>query len=125
MKPCLNQDTLRSTPTDRFLRIAKKTGFDAVEFTMDKIETANHEGVLNKLKEELREQKLQTVSINGPENFNLLERRDFSSLLKRTEGIVHAAHEMECNLLIPVPVPVRQLKPAHLTKKLSTKPHNH
>lgn len=107
MKPCLNQDTLRSTPTDKFLRIAKKTGFDAVEFTMDKIETANDQTVLNKLIEELREQKLHTASINGPENFNLLEHHDFSTLLKRTDVIVSAARDMECNLLIPVPSPIK------------------
>ena len=107
MKPCLNQDTLRPTPTDLFLRIAKNTGFDAVEFTMDKIETAIQQDVLNKLKEELREHELQTASINGPENFNLLERSEFSNLLKRTEGIIHAAREMGCNLLIPVPSPIK------------------
>ena len=38
MKPCLNQDTLRTTPTEKFIEISSRSRFDAVEFTMDKIE---------------------------------------------------------------------------------------
>ena len=30
MKPCLNQNTLRTTPTETFLEVARRAGFDAV-----------------------------------------------------------------------------------------------
>ena len=105
MKPCLNQDTLRTTPTKKFLEIAKNSGFDSIEFTMDKVEPMLKERALTDTKRQLREKELNVKSINGPENFNLLDDRAFSEILSRTDGIVEAAREFGCKLLIPVPSP--------------------
>ena len=103
MKPCLNQDTLRTTPTEDFLRIAKKAEFDAVELTIDKIEQIIEKNAIGKLKKSIEDQELTVASINGPENFNLLGRDEFSNLLARTERLASAAREIGCTLLIPVP----------------------
>ncbi|HUK28148.1 MAG TPA: sugar phosphate isomerase/epimerase family protein [Candidatus Acidoferrales bacterium] len=108
MKACLNQDTLRTTPTEKFLRIAKRVGFDSIEFTMDKIEAMHKEGTLAQTKNELSRQKLKVASINGPENFNLLDDGAFSEILNRTDKIVDAAREFHCQLLIPVPSPMKE-----------------
>jgi 2-keto-myo-inositol isomerase len=105
LKPCLNQDTLRTTPTEKFLEVAKHSGFDSIEFTMDKIESMLYEGTSADTKKQLHEQELDVASINGPENFNLLDERAFSEILSRTDRIVEAAREFDCQLLIPVPSP--------------------
>jgi 2-keto-myo-inositol isomerase len=105
---CINQDTLRTTPTETFLRISRQAGFEAVEFTIDKIEAALENGTLAGIKTLAHELGLETVSINGPENFNLISKREFSELLNRTGKVVDTANQLNCNLLIPVPSPARK-----------------
>ncbi len=108
MKPCLNQDTLKTTPTDRFLEISSKYGFDAVEFTIDKIEATLQNKTLPEVKALVNQKRLSVASINGPENFNLLNDRAFTELLDRTDKIVKAAGELDCRLLVPVPSPASE-----------------
>ena len=107
LKPCLNQDTLRSTPTDAFLPIAKKAGFGAVELTQDKVEPVLASNSLKTLTNQIRAQGLTVASINGPENFNLLDEHRFSEITERTRRLSEAARELNCNLLVPVPSPVQ------------------
>lgn len=99
----MNQDTLRSTPTDAFLKIARKTGFQAIELTMDKVEPIIAKGALDELGHQIRTERLEVASINGPENFNLLSDKEFQSILNRTQNLASAAQQVGCNLLIPVP----------------------
>ena len=106
MKPCLNQDSLRSTPTDSFLPIAKKTGFDAVELTQYRVEPILARNSLQTLRNQVEANGLRIVSINGPENFNLLDQRQFSEITQRSKKLAQAARELHCNLLIPVPSPM-------------------
>ncbi|HMK84290.1 MAG TPA: hypothetical protein VK503_11275 [Candidatus Bathyarchaeia archaeon] len=80
MKPCLNQDTLRNTPTESFLPIAKKAGFGAVELTQDKVEPVLAGNSFKTLTNQIRAQGLTVASINGPENFNLLNEHQFSEI---------------------------------------------
>jgi len=105
MKPCLNQDTVRTTPFDRFLKIAKRTGFEAVEFTVDKIEPILGTEQIRNLQSTLNEEKLKTASINGPENFNLLSENSLSDLVTKTEKLISGAKMLNCDLLLPVPAP--------------------
>jgi 2-keto-myo-inositol isomerase len=72
---------------------------------MDKIELMLKEGSLERARSEVQEQNLTVASINGPENFNLLDHHAFSEILDRTDKIVKAASEFDCELLIPVPSP--------------------
>jgi len=65
------------------------------------------EGNLTNAKNQLRGEALAVASINGPENFNLLDNLAFSEILERTDKIVEAAREFDCELLIPVPSPSR------------------
>ena len=108
MKPCLNQDTLRTTPTERFLEISSHSGFDAVEFTIDKIEAILQNRTLPEIKALVNQEGLSVASINGPENFNLLNDRAFTELLDRTDKTVEAAGELDCQLLVPVPSPASE-----------------
>jgi len=105
VKPCLNQDTLRTTPAKKFIEVAKHSGFDSIEFTMDKIESMLKESTLPDTKKQVHESELTVASINGPENFNLLDDHAFSEILSQTDKIVEAAGEFDCQLLIPVPSP--------------------
>lgn len=75
---------------------------------MDKIEAALEKGTIAPIKAQAHEQELETVSINGPENFNLLGKREFSDLLNRTGKVVDTAKQLNCNLLIPVPSSVQK-----------------
>ncbi len=106
--PCLHQDTLKTTPTDTFLQIAKEVGFDAIELAMDKVEMIVEEGAVGKLKENIQRQGLVVSSINGPENFNLLPDKEFSILLERTRSLASVAREVGCNLLVPGPSASKQ-----------------
>ena len=108
MKPCLNQDTLRTTPTEKFIEISSHSRFDAVEFTMEKIEAILDKKSLPETNALVRREGLSVASINGPENFNLLDDREFTELLNRTGKIVEAARELDCQLLIPVPSPAKE-----------------
>lgn len=105
MIPCLNQDTIRTTPTETFISIAKKAGFEAIELTWDKVESALANNSLKTLSKEIERQGLAVASINGPENFNLLNPQQFSEVKERTRKLAQAAREMNCNLLAPVPSP--------------------
>lgn len=107
MQACLNQDTLRSTPTETFLKIARKTGFEAVELTQDKVEPIIAKNAIDELKNEIEAEKLTVASINGPENFNLIADNEFQSILTRTRKLASAAQEIGCKLLIPVPSPTK------------------
>ncbi len=108
MIPCLHQDTLKTTPTDTFLQIAKEVGFEAIELAMDKVELIIEEGAVGKLKENIRDQGLVVSSINGPENFNLLPDKEFSILLERARNLASVAREVGCNLLVPGPSASKQ-----------------
>ncbi len=103
MKSCLNQDTLRTSSIDTFLHTAKKTGYEAVELTMDKVESIQSEHEISRLQSQIDYENLKVASINGPENFNLLSENDFERLLKRTQLLASSARELDCNLLLPVP----------------------
>jgi len=108
MKPCINQDTLRSTATDSFIPIAKKAGFGAIELTQDKVEPVLARNSLKVLAERIKSYGLKVTSINGPENFNLLDERKFLEIDERTRQLAQAARELSCNLLIPVPSPMQR-----------------
>jgi 2-keto-myo-inositol isomerase len=108
MNSCLHQDTLKTTPTDIFLQIAKEAGFEAIELATDKVELIIQEGEVGKLKEHIQHQGLVVASINGPEKFNLLPDNEFSILLERTRKLASVASELGCNLLVPVPSPSKK-----------------
>ena len=80
MKPCLNQDTLKSTVTESFIPIAKKTGFGAVELAQDKVEPLIARNSLKALADQIKANELTVASIMGPENFNLLNKDQFSEI---------------------------------------------
>jgi len=107
MKPCLNQDTLKSTPTEAFIRIAKKTGFGAIELAQDKVESILARNSLKALANQIEGNQLTVASIMGPENFNLLNQQEFSEICERSRKLAQAARELNCNLLEPVPSPMR------------------
>ncbi len=103
MKACLNQNTLRTTPTENFLQIARRADFDAVELTWTNVEAFIETSAINELKEKIEDQGLTVASVNGPEKFNLLDEEAFSKLLGRTRRLAGACREIGCNLLVPVP----------------------
>jgi 2-keto-myo-inositol isomerase len=107
MKPCLNQDTLKSTLTESFIPIAKKTGFEAVELAQDKVEPILARNSLKALANQIEANELKVACIMGPENFNLLNRHEFSEICERSKKLAQAARELNCNLLSPVPSPMQ------------------
>ena len=108
MKPCLNQDTLRSTATESFIPIAKKSGFRAIELTQDKVEPVLARDSLKSLADQIETHGLTVTSINGPENFNLLNEHQFSEINERSKKLAQAARGLNCNLLVPVPSPLQR-----------------
>jgi 2-keto-myo-inositol isomerase len=103
LKPCLNQDTVRKASFDKFLTVARRTGFEAIEFTVDKIDPILDTNEIMKIRTKIDDERLKTASINGPENFNLLSEIDFSNLLTRTKKLSSCATTFNCDLLLPVP----------------------
>jgi 2-keto-myo-inositol isomerase len=106
MKPCINQDTIRTTPTELFIQIAKRAGFPAIELTIDKVEPILASNSLKSLIAAIQGNGLAVASINGPENFNLISRKQFTELKERTRRLAQAARDLNCELLIPVSSPL-------------------
>jgi 2-keto-myo-inositol isomerase len=103
VKACLNQDTLRTSSIETFLPIAKETGYEAIELTMDKVEPIQNRHGISELRRQIDHEGLKVASINGPENFNLLNETEFEEILKRTLLLASSASELGCDLLLPVP----------------------
>jgi 2-keto-myo-inositol isomerase len=74
---------------------------------MDKIESMLKEDTLANTGKQLEKQNLEVASINGPENFNLIDDHALSDLLTRTDKIVETAKDFDCQLIIPVPSPAK------------------
>ncbi len=102
MKSSLNQDTLKKTNTDDVIRIANKTGYDAIEFAQDKVEAIVAEGGLNGLVGLLRDQGVGVASVQGPEPFNLLSEYDFEVMIKRAKVLADVARKTGTDTLVPV-----------------------
>jgi len=127
MKPCLNQNTLRTTATEAFLQVARRAEFDAVELTMGMVEPIIEKNAVSQLKRKIEDNGLTVASINGPENFNLLTEQEFETLLSRIRKLATASREIGCNLLVPVPCVLKGAasrqsivtKTAHSLTKLS------
>jgi 2-keto-myo-inositol isomerase len=102
LKSCLNQDTLKSTATDSVIRIAKTTGYDAIEFAQDKIEAIVKEGTLKNLVRLINDQGIEIASVQGPEPFNLLNEHDFETMIGRAKVLADVAREVGTDVLVPV-----------------------
>jgi 2-keto-myo-inositol isomerase len=104
LKSSLNQDTLKSTTTDDVIRIAHKTGYDAIEFAQAKIETImREEGSSRRLVRLLEDQIVAVASVQGPEFFNLLSEKDFGEVVERAKVLADVAREVGTDVLVPVP----------------------
>jgi 2-keto-myo-inositol isomerase len=110
MRPCINQDTLRTTETSRFLEVARSSGFDSVEFTMDKLDEYLQEHSTDELKSLLVETNLEPVSINGPENFSFRTEQELLPILERTKRMSRVCTTINCPMLIAVPSFVKENK---------------
>jgi len=102
LKSSLNQDTLKKTTTDNVIRIAKKTGYDAIEFAQDKVEAIVAEGGLDGLVRLLKDQGVGVASVQGPEPFNLLSEYDLEMMIKRAKILAEVARKTGTDTLVPV-----------------------
>jgi len=102
LKSSLNQDTLKKTATGDVIRIAKETGYDAIEFAQDKVEAIVAEGGLNGLVRQLRDQGVGVASVQGPEPFNLLSEHDFEEMIRRAKVLADVARKTGTDTLVPV-----------------------
>jgi sugar phosphate isomerase/epimerase len=103
MKSSLNQDTLKKTATDAVIRIANKTRYDAIEFAQDKVEAIVKDASLKRYVRLLEDQQIEVASVQGPEFFNLLSEKDFTSMTKRAKVLADVAREVGTNVLVPIP----------------------
>jgi len=103
MRACLNQDTLRTTQTAKFLELAHRSGFVGVEFTMDKLDEYLQGHSAEDLKSLLNALKLEPVSINGPENFSFRTEQELRPILERTSRMSGVCTIIGCPMLIAVP----------------------
>jgi 2-keto-myo-inositol isomerase len=103
MRPCLNQDTLRTTETAKFMEVAHKSGFVGIEFTMDKLDEYLQRHSAEDLKALLNKSNLEPVSINGPENFSFRTEKELRPILERTNRMSRVGRAIGCPMLIAVP----------------------
>jgi 2-keto-myo-inositol isomerase len=102
LKSCLNQDTIKKTATDEVIRIALRTGYDAIEFAQDKVEAIVEKGALDDLISQVKDTGIEIASVQGPEPFNLLSERDFETMLKRARVLADVARAVGTDVLVPV-----------------------
>jgi len=102
LRSSLNQDTLKKTATGDVIRIAKETGYNAIEFAQDKVEPVVAEGGLDGLVQMVRDHGMGVASVQGPEPFNLLSEHDFETMLKRAKVLADVARRTGADTLVPV-----------------------
>jgi 2-keto-myo-inositol isomerase len=103
MKPCLNEYTLRTTPTELFLDASADAGFEAIEFAWENVVSAIESDDIPRLNGIIKEKGLKVASINGPDFCTLLDETEFEEVLKRAKDLAAAGMGLGCDLLIASP----------------------
>jgi 2-keto-myo-inositol isomerase len=101
--PCINQATILTTDTAKFLQVAKKHGFTHVELDISKVEEFTNKNGPAALTKILRGNKITVVSLNAIENCPILSEAEMSKSLRRSEQLIELSRSLDCGILVVNP----------------------
>jgi 2-keto-myo-inositol isomerase len=103
MFPCINQATVMTTDTLKFLQVAKKHYFSHVEFDIAKVEECIAKNGTSRLKQTLNENGINVVSLNAIENYPILSNDDLEKSTQKCERVFELCNLLECEIAVVNP----------------------
>jgi len=103
MFPCINQATVMTTDTLKFLQTARKYSFSHVEFDIAKVEECIAKNGASPLKQALKENGISVVSLNAIENYPILSNDDLDKSTERCARVFALCNLLECEIVVVNP----------------------
>ncbi len=103
MLPCINQATVLTTDTLKFLELTRKHSFANVELDVGKVEECIKKDGSPALKKALKENGITVVSLNAIENYPIMTAEELSKSLERCERFLQLCSLLECGVAVVNP----------------------
>ena len=103
MIPCINQATVLTTDTLKFVEAASKHSFSNLEFDIAKVEECIAKNGTGHLKQILTEKGINVVSLNAIENYPILSNEDLSGSVQKCKRIFELCNLLECEIAVVNP----------------------
>jgi len=100
--PCINQATVLTTETKKFLDEAK-AHFTHVELDIIKVEESIAKEGITALKKSLTDNALTVVSLNAVENYPILTEREMTKSLGRCTEVIELSNSLDCDTVVVNP----------------------
>jgi 2-keto-myo-inositol isomerase len=120
MIPCVNQATVLTSETPRFLEAARKSSFTHVELDIQKIEEQIQKNGLPSLKRNLADNRIEIVSLNAIENLPISTQDEMEKSVATCDGIIDMARKLDCNIVVVNPSESSGEESSWLTSKFET-----
>ena len=103
MIACINQATVMTTDTIRFIESARKHDFSDIELDIDKTEACVKKDGLQKLRATLRENSIKVVSLNAIDNYPVMTEDEMESSLNRAEAVIALCNDIGSEIIVVNP----------------------
>ncbi len=103
MIPCINQATVLTTDTMKFLQAARRHSFSFVEFDIAKVEECIAKNGTPPLKQMLKENGINVVSLNAIENYPILSDEDLERSVQKCKRVFELCNILECEIAVVNP----------------------
>ena len=103
MIPCINQATVLTTDTKKFLERAKSHNFTHVELDISKVEECIAKDGEAALKNSLIDNATIVVSLNAIENYPILTEDEMAKSLHRCTEIIELSNSLNCDIVVVNP----------------------
>ena len=103
MFPCINQATVLTTDTLKFLEVANRHSFSYVEFDIAKVEECIAKNGSSALKQSLKENGINVVSLNAIENYPILSNEELKGSVQKCKRIFELCNILECQIAVVNP----------------------
>ena len=103
MIPCINQATVLTTDTRRFLEEAKSHNFTHVELDITKVEQSIAKDGKAPLQKCLNNNAIKVLSLNAIENYPILTKDEMAKSLLRCTEIIELSNSLNCDTVVVNP----------------------
>ena len=103
MIPCINQATVLTTDTIKFLEAAKSNNFTQVELDIGKVEETITKDSKTALRKCLSDNAITIVSLNAIENYPILTDGEMAKSLTRCKEVIELSNSLNCNTVVVNP----------------------
>ena len=102
MRPCINQATVLTTETKKFLD-GVKSHFSHVELDISKVEESIAKDGIAALKKSLIDNAITVVSLNAIENYPILTESEMTKSLRRCTEVIELSNSLNCDIVVVNP----------------------